>query len=473
MTRPRPRLQIAKYLAADYLSALASWILLFYYRKNVMEGLPFGPGDFHSDPRLLQAVALVPLAWVFFYYLSGQYRDPYHKSRLLELGQTLFTTLIGCTLLFFVSILDDSVNSYADYYTSFLVLLGGHFTLTYLPRLAITTAMIRGQRSGRLAMNAIFIGGGRRALDFYNDHARRKAGCGVKIVGFVSIYEGIQYEAAEALPRLGSLAEVRQVILDNDIREVIIASDSSDRARVEEVIAKVEFLDVRVRLIPDLYNILTGRRIITSLYGSPLLEISHDLMPAWQMNTKRFIDIAGSAVAMAALSPVYLFLAVAVRATSPGPAIYSHERIGRRGKPFRIYKFRSMVADAEKAGPALSSDGDPRITRIGRFMRRCRLDEIPQFYNVLRGDMSLVGPRPERQFFIDQIVARAPLYTHLLQVRPGITSWGQVKYGYAENVDQMIQRLRFDLIYIENMSIYFDIKILIYTIRTVLEGSGK
>ena len=158
--------------------------------------------------------------------------------------------------------------------------------------------------------------------------------------------------------------------------------------------------------------------------------------------------------------------------SSKGPVFYSHERIGKYGKPFTIFKFRSMYLESEKNGPALSSKYDTRITKFGRFMRKSRLDELPQFYNVLIGDMSLVGPRPERQFFIDQIVKQAPHFTHLHKVRPGITSWGQVKFGYAENVEEMIQRLKYDIIYIENMSLYVDIKILIYTIKIIFKGQG-
>ena len=196
-------------------------------------------------------------------------------------------------------------------------------------------------------------------------------------------------------------------------------------------------------------------------------------MPAWQQTVKRGIDIAASLFVLTVFSPLYLIVSILVKSSSKGPVIFSQERIGIHGKPFMIHKFRSMYTDAEKLGPALSSENDPRITPFGKFMRKTRLDEIPQFYNVLIGDMALVGPRPERQFFIDKIVKKAAHYNHLLKVRPGITSWGQVKYGYAENVDQMIERLKYDIIYIENMSLTVDIKILIYTVLIVMKGSGK
>jgi lipopolysaccharide/colanic/teichoic acid biosynthesis glycosyltransferase len=195
-------------------------------------------------------------------------------------------------------------------------------------------------------------------------------------------------------------------------------------------------------------------------------------MPVWQVHTKRLIDIVGSTIAIIILSPIYLIISIGVKLSSPGPIIYSHQRIGRNAKPFTIYKFRSMVKNAETNGPELSSKSDCRVTSFGRFLRKTRLDEIPQFFNVIKGDMSLVGPRPERKYYIDKITAKAPHYAHLLRVRPGITSWGQVKYGYAENVEQMIERLKYDIIYIENMSLYIDFKIMIYTIKIIFQGKG-
>jgi lipopolysaccharide/colanic/teichoic acid biosynthesis glycosyltransferase len=185
------------------------------------------------------------------------------------------------------------------------------------------------------------------------------------------------------------------------------------------------------------------------------------------------MDVVGSLMALVVLAPVMAILAILVRLSSPGPVIFRQERIGKNGRPFIIYKFRTMYVDAEKEGPALSREGDPRITPIGRWLRKTRLDELPQFWNLLKGDMSLVGPRPERAYYINQIVKKASEYKQLLKVRPGITSLGMVKYGYASSVEEMIERMRYDLIYLANRSFLLDIKILLYTILRVLQARGK
>lgn len=463
-----------KYIISDLSTAAIAWTLFFTFRKIFIERQKYGIDvPLEYSEQFFMGLFILPLFWLLLYYINGYYKNPYRKSRLKELAQTFTTTLFGVIVIFFVLILDDTIISYKNYYLSFFALFCLHFFLTYIPRFIITNNTIYRIRNRIIGFNTLIIGGNERAVDLYDTLSSQPKSTGNKFVGFVNIHPSDDYPLNARLPHLCSFSELKQIIKKYNIEEVIVAIESSEHEEIRRILNKLHETDVVIKVIPNMYDILTGSVNMSTIYGVPLIEISHDIMPSWEQSVKRLIDVTFSIIALILLFPLFVALAVAVKLSSKGPIFYSHERIGIYGKPFWIYKFRSMYIDAEKNGPALSSKNDPRITPIGLFMRKSRLDEIPQFYNVLRGDMSLVGPRPERQFFIDQIVEKAPHYNHLQKVRPGITSWGQVKYGYAENVDQMIERLKYDIIYIENMSLYVDFKIMIYTIKIVFKGLGK
>jgi exopolysaccharide biosynthesis polyprenyl glycosylphosphotransferase len=469
-------LQVTKYVLSDSIAASVAWTLFYIYRKVNVESVKFGvevPIDY--DLHFWKGLAGVTAFWLLIYALSGTYRNIFRKSRLKELGQTLLHSFIGVIIIFFVLILDDTVVNYRSYYLTTFYLFGAHFILTASGRIilsSITNSRIRNRRYG---FDTILIGSNANALKLYTELESQTKSWGNKFIGFVHVDQknGYSEELKSRLPHIGEVENLESIIREHKAEEVIIAIETFEHDRLNTIINLVSGSDVLIKIVPDMYDILSGQVKMSSIYGAPLIEVNREIMPVWQQSLKRLFDIGASLFALTILSPVYLIVSILVKTGSKGPIFYSHERIGLHGKPFQIHKFRSMYVDAERNGPALSSKNDPRITPFGLFMRKTRLDELPQFYNVLIGEMSLVGPRPERQFFIDKIVEKAPHYRHLHKVKPGITSWGQVKYGYAENVEEMIERLKYDLLYIENMSLYVDFKIMIYTVLIVVQGRGK
>ncbi len=464
--------QTLKYILCDTLAALLSWTALFAFRKLVLDPVP--SQLLFDDANYYLGLVVIPAGWLALYTILGTYRNVLRKARLKELLDTLLATLLGSVVIFFLLLLDDSVSTYRQHYLAFLFLLAIHFTVTYLLRLIITSQTVRRVHSRRIGFPTLLIGSGNKALHTYLDIENQETYSGNQFVGHIQIDNSDNSQLNNVMPCLGTTDDLRRLIEEHNIQEVIIALEDDQQHLINLILQHLNSAaDLIIKITPDARDLIVGSVKQESIFHSPFLVINNRLMSEWQYSVKRIADVVLALIAMVVLSPVYLITAIIVKCTSPGPVFYAQERIGLHGRPFRMHKFRSMYVDAESAGPALSTDDDPRITPFGRFMRKVRLDEIPQFYNVLRGTMSIVGPRPERQFYIDQIVKRAPEYLLLQRIKPGITSWGQVKYGYASSVDQMVERLRYDLLYLDNMSITTDLKIMVYTAKIILQGRGK
>jgi len=454
------------FLLTDWMMATFAWSLFFFLRKTWIENK-----EFSVDQNFIIGIIIVPLVWLLIYYLQGSYHEIRRIYRLKILNLTFSGVLIGSVLIFFTLLLDDTVSNYQMYYWSFALLFSLQFIFSIFSRLILATILIKSLRKIGNGFRTVIIGGSDKAVGVLMDLKAQKWHVNT-IVGYINV-NGTDRLLDDKIPYLGHCDNLETLISKHNVEEVIIAIESSEHNRLQKIITRIQDGRVKIKILPDMYELLSGSLKMTDIYGALLLEIVGDSMPIWQQALKRVMDLIVSFVALILLIPIYLICACAVKFSSSGPIFYLQDRVGLDGRNFRIIKFRTMYLNSEDGGPQLSSSNDSRITKAGRFMRKTRLDEFPQFINVILGHMSLVGPRPERQFYIDQIMNSAPQYVHLTKVRPGITSWGQVKYGYAENVEQMLDRMKFDLLYLKNRSIALDVKIMFYTIAIVLKAKGK
>jgi polysaccharide biosynthesis protein PslA len=464
---------IRQLAALDYIAAALAWFCFWLYRQHFLTGASYGAclAKFYLLDYV-NVLVVVPFGWLFAYLLSGTYFDLYRKSRLNEINRTLISCILGCIIVSVLVFGDDSGNySYFMNTISRYLLIHTSFALTF--RLAILYAVKKNLINGKVGFNTLVIGGNQQAINIYKQVLDNP-----KVLG--NIFKGFIYSSKEAsngmsqyLPQLGNLSQLEEIIDKHEIEEVIVAVDSSEHHLLENILTRLSYRPVVVKVQPDNYDIISGSVKTNNVFDAVLIHIHPDLMPDWQRVCKRMLDIIVSGTSLIILTPFLIFTAIMVKLSSKGGVIYKQERIGLFGRPFYIYKFRSMFVEAEQAGPALSSKMDPRITNWGRFMRKWRIDELPQFVNILKGDMSLVGPRPERKHYIDIISEKHPHYKYLHKVKPGLTSWGMVQFGYAENVNEMIERMKYDLLYIENCSLALDLKIILYTFMVIFQGRGK
>ena len=461
------------YILFDLVAALLVWLLFYLYRRITNDMVILGGNVeyyFVPDYSLLPSIISFPVVALFIHYLTGFYNTKVRYSRLVELFSTLVGSFFISTIIYFGMLVDDIVVSYTFYYRSFLILWAMFFAVTYLFRVTQTLIVLSHLRKGLIPNNVLIVGTGDTAHKVTDIISNDSSRTGQKIIGYIAVRDRVVIDENMLLGRLNDL---EQVVQNHIVNEVIIAVDDMDNDMIFSIANRLIVCGVEVKFAPRLFEVVTGHVSFTNVTAEPLVDITSSRMPAWQQSVKRFFDIASSAIAMIILLPVYLYVAVRVKLGSKGPIFYKQERIGYEGRPFMIYKFRTMYTDAESKGPQLSQVGDPRITPFGHVMRKYRLDELPQFWNIIKGDMSIVGPRPERRYYIEQIERIAPYYCLVYKVRPGLLSWGPIKIGYSDTVEKMVERLRYDIIYMDNMTIQTDIKILYYSIGVILRGKGQ
>ncbi len=463
------RREIPILVLTDILSVSLAWTV--YYVVRVRTGIAV----LGADPDFLLPMAVVTVFWLALFFIVGLYRPWYAASRFDEVTLIFKTSLLGCLMLFFMIFVDDEGTTVGTSARVLILLYWGIMLVVVSGgRLVLRSIQRRMLIAGIGAHPTVIVGSPARSRELYDQVALYPA-LGYRVAGYVRIERppkgrGTRWDHGVRI--LGGLEELPEILDHEGIREVLIALDSKDHNRLLDIVGKCSGHAVGLKIVPDLYDIISGQARTNQIYGFPLIAISPQIMPPWEEVTKRIIDVGASALALVLGAPLWAAIAIVIKVESRGPALYKQERVGRDGIRFNIIKFRSMRVDAEKQGAQWAQKRDPRVTRVGYWLRRLHLDEFPQLWNVLRGHMSLVGPRPERPVFVEQLAKQIPLYRRRLKVRPGITGWAQVKHKYDESIDDVKKKVQYDLFYIENMSLRMDFKIMLSTMYHVLLGRG-
>ena len=426
----RRKWQLA-FLLSDYLTALLVWIAFLVFRWLVYEGRLFSVDNILIPIfGFYKPLILYPVFCCIIYYLSGFYMRLFKRTPWRDFMLSLFSSIVIALSAFFVIIIDDTIHSISNYYVSLITLFTLQFLLSFLGRVITSTA-----------------------LGAYNRLPK--------------VYK-------LTADNVNAVLDGAPLLLPQGTESVVIEMPKgATEQSLFEIINKVYPYGIEIMFTARLYDMLLGSARLRDLNTQPMVSITDLPMSDSEMCIKRGFDIVAAILMLVLLSPLMVIIAIAVRLDSKGSVIYKQERIGHYGRPFHILKFRTMVADAEHEVPALTTDNDPRVTRIGRVLRKYRLDELPQLWNIVKGEMSVVGPRPERAYFINKIVSEAPYYCLIYKIRPGLTSWGPIRVGYTDTIEKMVQRLNYDIVYMESMSLLLDIKIMLKTISVLVDGKGK
>ena len=454
-------------LLTDFLSINLAWLVFFHFRVNM------GIFDLLVLPEFLFPMLVVYFYWLLIFSFVGMYRTWFALSRLDEISTLFKASFVGIFILYFLILFDDYTHGVSSE-SRFLIFFywGFFFLFVTTGRLVIRGFQRRLLINGIGRRNALIVGFNKNANEIHDEIINHPA-LGIDVVGYITIDEENFQKKYKNINVIGNVADIPQKIDELHIQEIIIVLMKYSEDLLIEIIGKCENKNVGLKIAPDLYNILSGQARTAQLYGFPLIDINPQLMPVWEAKVKRFLDLIFAFIILLFTSPVMLLTSLAIKFDSKGPVLFKQERCGLNGKYFSIYKFRSMKQDAEKlTGPVWSTKDDPRITRVGKFVRKVRIDELPQMINILKGEMSLVGPRPERPFFVEKLSQEIPYYKRRLKVRPGITGWAQVKHKYDESVEDVKEKLKYDLFYIENMSLRMDFKIMFRTVFVMLFGKG-
>jgi exopolysaccharide biosynthesis polyprenyl glycosylphosphotransferase len=456
-------------LIIDYIAVVLAFFVLIFFRREI------GIFAVKSYNTIFQLASFTFIYWFITFLFFGLYRSWYAQSRMDEIVAIIKTVSIGAFFIFVLT-MEPSRDIERPFTLGRLSVFTYWFILIVFVtsgRLVLRTCQRKLLQMGVGQRKTIILGWNDKARNL-SDEILKFPALGYRVIGFISPKPVSEDSAYNDLPVLGTIKQLSQIVLRYQVEEIIIALKSSSHKHVVHAISKCDSLPINLKIVPDLYHIVIGQARTTQLYGFPLIEIMPEMMPEWEKKVKRLIDVLFSLFVLVGFAPLWILISLLIKLTSRGPVFFKQKRIGKGGKIFKVYKFRSMYQDAEKySGPVWASKKDPRVTPIGRIIRKLRIDEIPQFINVLDGDMSLVGPRPERPYFVDKLKRNVPLYARRLKIKPGITGWAQVKGEYDSTIEGVKKKLEFDLFYAENMSLRMDLKIIFNTILIMIRGKGQ